>query len=429
MSRARRLVALAALVLVLAGSLSACEEEVRGQALYLGDQTAADASSWVAEQVTAGATGLLVSVNAVADAGVGANEYWEERLGELAEATGGFDVVVLSLGVTDLEAGDLPSDLDERVDAIATAATTVATRAVYWSTVDETVAGHEEAAATVNEALAQAAASHPTLHLLDFGAELAAHPEYRVDDGLRWTTEGQRAFAALVDAELTELLDPPVPAVAIVKTVDEAEVVAGEDLHLHLRVTNTGEVALHHVTVSDEAAPGCAGPLPDLAPGGSSTVDCTRPTSNEDVPTYVNVATVDTDETDPVASEPVTVRIAGTHLVRVKVRLRGDAPAKPQASVRLRCTGATPTFEQVFPVSDQLVRAFEVPADRPACVVRQLSVKGDPQVSYEATSTTAKTTVSTTSARIAFATPGGEQAKVVITDTYPGTCPVGQASC
>lgn len=402
---------------------------MRGQVLYLGDQTAADASPWVAEQVTVGTTGLLVTVNSVADAGVGATEYWEERLAELAEATGGFDAVVLSLGVTDLEAGDPPPDLVERVEAIAAAATTVASRAVYWSTVDETVAGHEEEAAALNDALAEVAATHPSLRLLDFGAALAAHPEYRVDDGLRWTTEGQWAFAELVDAELVTLLDPPVPGVAIVKTVDEADVLAGADLHLHLRVSNTGEVALHGVTVADAGAPACEGALPDLAPGDSVTVHCTRTTSNEDVPTYVNVATVDTDETDPVASEPVTVGVAGTHLVRIKVRLRNDAPVRPLASVRLRCTGVAPTFEQVFPVSDQVAHAIEVPADRPNCVVRQLSVKGDPEVSYEAASTTAKTTVSTTSARIAFSRPGGEQAKVVITDAYPGRCPAGQVAC
>ena len=242
-------------------------------------------------------------------------------------------------------------------------------------------------------------------------------------------TEGEQAFAELVDAELVNLLDPPVPGVSIVKSADEAAVVAGADVHLHVAVTNTGEVDLHGVRVDDPAAPGCAGAVPDLAPGESVTVDCTVATTNEDVPVYTNVASVDTDETDAVASAPVAVPVTGTNVVRLKVRWRGDGPDRPVASVRLRCAGATPTVEQVERVTDQLVRDLTVPADRPSCVVHQLTVKGVPTTAYDASSSTAETTVTATAARLVFADHGGEQAKVVVTNTFPGRCPAGQLYC
>lgn len=276
----------ALLVVAVLWPLTSCEQQVRGQVLYAGDVTAVDASPWVQERVTLGTTGLLVSVNSVDEAGVAATDYWVERLPALSDATGGFDAVVLSLGVTDLMAGESPSDLAERVDAIAGAASSVASRGVYWATLDETIPGYEEEATALNDALARAAAAHPALHLLDFGAELASHPSYREDEGLRWTTEGEQAFAELVDAELVALLDPPVPGVSLVKSADEA-----------------------------------------------------------------------------------------------------------------------------------------------ACVVHQLTVKGVPTTSYEASSTTAKTTVTASAARLVFAAAGGEQAKVVVTNTFPGRCPAGQLYC
>ena len=242
MRRRRRRLGGAVLVVVALWSLTSCEKQVRGQILYAGDVTAVDASPWVQERVTLGTTGLLVSVNSVDEAGVAATDYWVERLPALADATGGFDAVVLSLGVTDLMAGESPADLAERVDAIAGAASSVASRGVYWATLDETIPGYEEEATALNDALAQAAAARPTLHLLDFGSELAA-------------------------------------------------------------------------------------------------------------------------------------------------------------------------------------------ADRPACVVHQLTVKGVPTTSYEASSTTATTTVTASAARLVFAAAGGEQAKVVVTNTFPGRCPAGQLYC
>lgn len=424
----RRLAA-ATLVVALAWSLTACEDEVRGQLLYAGDVTAADASSWVSEQVTIGDTGLLVTVNGLDDAGVAAPEYWQDRLPALAEATGGYDVVVLTIGVSDLEAGALPADLDGRVDAVAAAATAVASTGVLWATLDGSVPGHEEAAAAFNAALARAATAHPTLHLLDFGAELASHPTYRADGGLRWTTEGEQAFGTLVGEQAARLLDPPVPAVAITTSVAEAEVAAGTDVHVHVAVSNPGETTLHGVVVTDPAAPGCAGPVPDLEPGGSAAADCVAPTTNADVPIYTNVATVDTDETGPVESAPATVTVTGTNIVRLKVRWRGDGPARPLASVRLRCTGASPAFEQTATFTDATAQDLTVPADRPSCSARLVAVKGAPTTSYEASSSTATTAVTATAARITFATVGGERAKVVVAELYPGACPAGQASC
>lgn len=93
-------------------------------------------------------------------------------------------------------------------------------------------------------------------------------------------------------------------------SADETDVLPGDTIHYHLRIANVGSVPLTGVTVADAVAPGCAGPVPDLAVAAVVTVDCERLTTAVDGPLLVNVATVDADQTAPVASNEYEVTVS-----------------------------------------------------------------------------------------------------------------------
>ena len=99
------------------------------------------------------------------------------------------------------------------------------------------------------------------------------------------------------------------PALSVTTSADETSVVAGDDIHLHVTVTNTGNMDLTGVTVTDPNAPGCAGTPGNLAVGAQVTLDCTVTTTVGDVPTFSNTATADSNETAPVGSNTVDVTV------------------------------------------------------------------------------------------------------------------------
>lgn len=99
------------------------------------------------------------------------------------------------------------------------------------------------------------------------------------------------------------------PALAVSTSADETAVVAGQDIHLDVTVTNTGQVPLTGVTITDANAPGCAGAVGNLAVGASVTRDCTVTTSVANIPTFTNTAGADSNETAPVTSSPAQVSV------------------------------------------------------------------------------------------------------------------------
>ncbi len=99
------------------------------------------------------------------------------------------------------------------------------------------------------------------------------------------------------------------PALSVATTADETTVVAGAPVHLHVTATNTGDVALTGVTVTDANAPGCAGSPGNLAVGAHVTLNCTVTTSGANVPTFSNTAGADSNETAPVTSNTVNVTV------------------------------------------------------------------------------------------------------------------------
>jgi len=99
------------------------------------------------------------------------------------------------------------------------------------------------------------------------------------------------------------------PALSVSATADETSVVAGATAHLHVTVTNTGDIGLTGVVVTDANAPGCGGNVGNLAVGAHVTLDCSVTTTPANVPTLSNSAVADANETTPVTSNTVNVTV------------------------------------------------------------------------------------------------------------------------
>ncbi|MBL8777231.1 MAG: hypothetical protein JNK12_14910 [Acidimicrobiales bacterium] len=120
-------------------------------------------------------------------------------------------------------------------------------------------------------------------------------------------------------------LGTPAPALAVDVTADQTEVEAGSAIDYHVTVTNTGNVDLSGVTVVDPAAPACASDVGTLTVRNAVTVDCSYTTAANHAGTYTNVATADSDQTEPVDSTPVDVTVTLTHQPDLALKLAGRA--------------------------------------------------------------------------------------------------------
>jgi uncharacterized repeat protein (TIGR01451 family) len=84
--------------------------------------------------------------------------------------------------------------------------------------------------------------------------------------------------ATVVTDSDTAFVDVVEPAIAIAKMPDTQALLSGASAHFDITVTNTGDVTLTNVNVSDALAPNCdrpVGSLPDLAPGADTSYACT----------------------------------------------------------------------------------------------------------------------------------------------------------
>jgi hypothetical protein len=108
------------------------------------------------------------------------------------------DVVVLDLGYND---SDDPATFRGRIDGAMAALSGV--RRVFWANQHEWAPGR----AGMNAELTAAAARYPTLEVIDWNAEVVAHPDYVYADGIHLTPSGQPAFAALVKQHVDHWVD------------------------------------------------------------------------------------------------------------------------------------------------------------------------------------------------------------------------------
>ncbi len=79
--------------------------------------------------------------------------------------------------------------------------------------------------------------------------------------------------AAVTDTD-TASVDVISPAIEISKLPDLQQITSGSDANFTIIVTNTGDVALTNVAVTDPLAPNCNRNFASLAPGASQTYDC-----------------------------------------------------------------------------------------------------------------------------------------------------------
>jgi uncharacterized repeat protein (TIGR01451 family) len=86
---------------------------------------------------------------------------------------------------------------------------------------------------------------------------------------------GESRNESTLTAEATATYKVIHPAILLVKNTTTPIVVNGTNASFSVTVTNTGDVALTAITVSDALAPGCAQVIESLAVGASQTINCT----------------------------------------------------------------------------------------------------------------------------------------------------------
>jgi hypothetical protein len=105
------------------------------------------------------------------------------------------DVVVLDLGYNDVaDAGVFRDRIDGAMGALA------GVKRVIWLNQHDWGPGR----AAMNDELAAAASRYPNLDVVDWNAEVAAHPEYVYGDQIHLTPAGQPAMAAVVRAHFDD---------------------------------------------------------------------------------------------------------------------------------------------------------------------------------------------------------------------------------
>lgn len=112
----------------------------------------------------------------------------------------------------------------------------------------------------------------------------------------------------------------------VTKTAGAPNAVVGGSIDYQITVANNGAFTLTGGYLDDPNAPACSSTLADLGPGQSVTVDCEYTPTIADVGTYANVATVDADQSPPVASNAVEVSVgypAGTGALAGRVTEQG----------------------------------------------------------------------------------------------------------
>lgn len=116
--------------------------------------------------------------------------------------------------------------------------------------------------------------------------------------------------ALAISNEVSTTVEAPLEQLTVTKSADEAAVVAGDVIHFHVEVANTGNQDLTGVAVTDPVAPDCDTAIGALVAGASTTVDCSLTTDAGDVGTVSNVASVVSDQTASQDTNQVDVTVA-----------------------------------------------------------------------------------------------------------------------
>lgn len=143
------------------------------------------------------------------------------------------------------------------------------------------------------------AASSHALAGVDAPRDIAVGP-----DGNLWVTGADNGTLARLAIEVGH--------VAVELSADPAQAAPGDTIELEAVITNTGDVPLTGLAVSESTTSDCVGPVGDgvLAAGAEVTVTCEAVASGADVGGRSDTVTVDTGQTPPVTSDPVAVAVA-----------------------------------------------------------------------------------------------------------------------
>jgi uncharacterized repeat protein (TIGR01451 family) len=128
------------------------------------------------------------------------------------------------------------------------------------------------------------------------------------------TVTGAPPLGSDVTASDDAFVDVISPAIQISKTPDAQTIARNDTAAFTITVTNTGDITLTNVTVSDAQAPGCNQSLGDLASGAITTYTCSRVNV---LASFTNVAIVSgTPPTGPdvTASDDAQVNVVGPNL-------------------------------------------------------------------------------------------------------------------
>ncbi|MFG1640386.1 hypothetical protein ACGFMK_08860 [Amycolatopsis sp. NPDC049252] len=127
----------------------------------------------------------------------------------------------------------------------------------------------------------------------------------------------------LVTSEAKADVDVIHPAVKIDKSVSPEQVRPGDEVTYTITVTNTGDVPLSTVAVTDDKTPGCAFTVAKLDVGGKETRQCTVAV-REDVTNVASVTGDDPTGRPVTASDDASVNVIGPGITVTKT-----GPAKP----------------------------------------------------------------------------------------------------
>ena len=144
---------------------------------------------------------------------------------------------------------------------------------------------------------------------------------------------GTHAAGGTVSASDTADVQVIGPAIDIEKTPDSQQAREGDTVTFTITVTNTGDVDLANVEVTDAVAPACGNVIGDLAASASTSYDCSMTAGDTD---FTNTADVTGD--DPLGNPVTDTDDAAVDVIVPAISITKD-PASQQAH-----TGDTVTF-------------------------------------------------------------------------------------
>jgi uncharacterized repeat protein (TIGR01451 family) len=149
-----------------------------------------------------------------------------------------------------------------------------------------------------------------------------------------------------VTCTFTNTYAPPNPSIDIEKTPDTQAIVVGGTATFTITVTNTGDVALSDVTVTDVLSPDCDASLGSLAAGASTSYDCTLANVTAD---FTNTAGV-------VGTPPVGPNVTDSDTADVDVTRQTTTTTQPTP------TGSIGDYVWIDGDGDGMQDDFELPA-------------------------------------------------------------------